>query len=404
MKPIAKERETVWHLTHTDLRVDFRIQKAMEATRVSGKTVIGISFSSHAGYQTKDAHNNDLVGFVVPFGKRKKSTDVDRSVTSNTISLEIAARRSNWGQKLFMIPFAIVKLLIRTKQGRPAAVWVHDFPLLIPGLVLSCFLGPKLIYDAHELNGHAAGHTGLWSSLIVLGQKLAWKRIAGFVTVSESIRQWFLTTYGPKKSIVVTNSPMSEPASGLATRQPSIREAFQIPQESVIFSYVGALEAGRNIETLLRIFAKPERASLLVFVGDGSLKGEVLDLCESVSAIRHHPPVQNWKIAELLSDVDYGFVLIEPVSLSDRFSLPNKLFEYLDSGVIPIASKLPDIERAIEESKSGHVVETHEDSMERLIRKLERAGRPSHRSILPEKYRWENQKLKLADFVSEIVS
>ena len=400
---MSKRDNIVWHLTHTDLRVDFRIQKAMEATRVSGSEVVGISFSSHAGYRTKDTGGNELLGFVVPLGKKTNRTEVDKFEVGNGINLEIASRRASWAQKLFMIPFATGKLLIKTRRERPNAIWVHDFPLLIPGLLVSSLSKSKLIYDAHELNGHAAGHTGLWSSLILFGQKLAWKYISGFITVSESIRQWYLETYGPKHSIVVTNSPMNEPLENAGPKQASVREALQISQEQLIFCYLGAIEPGRNIETLLRIFAKPERTSVIVFVGEGSLKSEIVRFSETVASIRHHHPVQNWKIAELLSEVDYGFVLIEPISLSDRFSLPNKLFEYLESGVIPIGSKLPEIQRVISESGTGHVVDTSEKSLEELIWKLERLGAPSSRAVLLEMYSWKAQRSLLASFVARLL-
>ena len=117
----------------------------MEATHHSGRDVIGISFSSHAGYRTKDTNGHELLGFVVPLGKRTNQPEVNKLEVGNAISMEVASKRANWAQRLFMIPFATVKLLIKSRRDRPTAVWVHDFPLLIPGLLVSRLSKSKLI-------------------------------------------------------------------------------------------------------------------------------------------------------------------------------------------------------------------------------------------------------------------
>lgn len=404
MKTSGTGQCLVWHLTHTDLRVDFRIQKAMDATQSPATRVIGISFGSHAGYQAKDANGIELLGFVVPPGPREIVNDGKCLNGNSIIRLEVASKRLNLAQKIFTIPYATLKLLRLRKQSHPIGIYVHDFPLLLPGVIVSLVTGAKLIYDAHELNGHATGQVGLWSSLILFGQRLSWRRIDGFVTVSESIRDWFLAQYGPKKAIVITNSPMSVPSKSSTGREPALREKFGLDDDHVIFCYLGALEPGRNIDTLLRVFANPDRRSTLVFVGDGSLKDEILLVSESVASIRCHDPVVNWKISEILCDVDYGFVLIEPVSLSDRLSLPNKLFEYLDSGVRPIGTKLPEIARIIDEAGYGFTVDPGERAIEATIKEIEGTGRPKSRAEIPAQYCWNNQRSRLHLFLEGIFS
>ena len=54
-------------------------------------------------------------------------------------------------------------------------------------------------------------------------------------------------------------------------------------------------------------------------------------------------PVPPGKVVESIREAGAGLALIQPVCLSYRMSLPNKLFEYLAAGVPVLASDLPAI-------------------------------------------------------------
>lgn len=235
---------------------------------------------------------------------------------------------------------------------------------------------------------------------MLASQKIAWPHLHGFVTVSGSILQWYLDRYGPKNHCLITNSPMSAPLSSRPVLPVDLRSKLGIEPDKVVFCYLGALEPGRNIDKLLLAFGRRNRVSSMVFIGNGSLSNEITYLAAQSKSIFYHPPVQNWAIADLIAEVDFGFALIEPVSLSDQLCLPNKLFEYLDSGVIPICSKLPDIEKVIEESGTGRTLDSTDRELESLLLELEADGRPEFRANLPDKYRWSTQKETLASFIA----
>jgi glycosyltransferase involved in cell wall biosynthesis len=59
--------------------------------------------------------------------------------------------------------------------------------------------------------------------------------------------------------------------------------------------------------------------------------------------------------------------LIENVSLSDWYCLPNKLFEYAFSGIPVIASNFPEMTRVIHKHGLGKCVEPSKDSVSELF-------------------------------------
>jgi glycosyltransferase involved in cell wall biosynthesis len=82
-----------------------------------------------------------------------------------------------------------------------------------------------------------------------------------------------------------------------------------------------------------------------------------------------HDRVPHNQVVSLAKSADFGLCLVENISLSDYFCIPNKLIEYAFSGLPVVASKLPEIQRVVEEYKLG---ECFDNSAEQLLEVLER--------------------------------
>jgi glycosyltransferase involved in cell wall biosynthesis len=63
------------------------------------------------------------------------------------------------------------------------------------------------------------------------------------------------------------------------------------------------------------------------------------------------------KLLETISEASVGLALIEPVCLSYRMSLPNKLFEYVAAGIPVLGSDLPAIGALVNEHEIGLVAQ-----------------------------------------------
>jgi len=93
--------------------------------------------------------------------------------------------------------------------------------------------------------------------------------------------------------------------------------------------------------------------SVLIFMGEGPLSQNISTHEKFGVSIFIHPFVSGDILLEYTSSADYGVAFLEDISLSDRYCLPNKLFEYIAAGLPVIGSGLPELKKFILENKVG---------------------------------------------------
>lgn len=230
---------------------------------------------------------------------------------------------------------------------RPLAIHCHDtYPLL--GAMLYKFFrfgNPKVIYDCHELESSKSTESSALSKVTYSIEWCLVPFVDGFITVSDSILCWYrdkLRLRSP--SVIIFNSVNLDPL--LTFKDPDL--------SSPRFVYVGLFEEGRNIKEIIDLINANEDWKI-DFVGWGSLTDYIHAQSKINCNIRCLAPLPHAELLELLKfgRYDYGFCLIEDVSLSDRYCLPNKLFEYSFNGIRCICSALPELEKFSEETNSG---------------------------------------------------
>ena len=196
--------------------------------------------------------------------------------------------------------------------------------------------------------------------------------VDGFITVSPSILDWYQNKFSHRPSKVVLNSPARDALEG-SIKSAYFRQKFSIPDDEKIFLYVGIIGGGRGVEIMLEAFSSL-RTSHLVFLGYGPLEDDVKKAAANHANIHFHSGVKQEKMLELIVSADYGLCLIEPVSLSDVYSLPNKLFEYALSSVPVIASNLPEIKNYVEKYGLGKTTIPSAQALKEIVEEIQKSA------------------------------
>jgi glycosyltransferase involved in cell wall biosynthesis len=108
------------------------------------------------------------------------------------------------------------------------------------------------------------------------------------------------------------------------------------------------------------------------------------------------------ELVSFINGADVGFCLIENVSLSDYYCLPNKLFEYIFAGVKVIASDFPELRDMCERYKLGVVWDEKVEDISELIPKLNLLGKIDCEFLYD--FSWEFQEKKLKSLYKNIIN
>ena len=325
----------ILHISPTDIRYDSRILKELKSiSKLKNKEIIAYGVNDDEGHK----YEISSISYI-------------RTFNLFTKKLKVLPRPLRYALNLTE---AMLRFTISAIKYRPNIIHCHDTLFLPIALLIKIFCNSILIYDAHELESDKAGQTKVLSKFTFFIEKIAWKRIDILISVSPSILNWYNTNLGFKKSELILNSPELKEQKSVVSKNNYLREKFNIPQNKKIFLYLGIIsKLGRSIELYIKAFKSENIDSHLVFIGYGDFVEEIKNSANEYSNIHYHQSVAHDQVVEISKSADVGLCMIEPISLSDTYSLPNKLFEYAFSNLYVLSSDLPDIRNIIESFDLG---------------------------------------------------
>jgi len=272
--------------------------------------------------------------------------------------------------QLFKYAEWLWRVVKRAKADRPAMIHVHSLSALPVGVASKWITGAPVLYDAHELETEVIGASKVEKTLSRWAERFLIRWVDETVTVCDSIANWYVDAYSIDSPFIVRNIPDWREAMPHETNV--FRVAHGIPEQDLIFLYQGALSPGRGIERLLELFDDRLSGKHLVLMGYGILESAIRDRASQSGNVHFSPAVSPDMLLQYTASADVGVCLIEPVCLSNYYSLPNKLFEYLKSGLPTIVNDLPEQRAIIEKYDCGWVVSDLEDSPSELLNLLDR--------------------------------
>jgi glycosyltransferase involved in cell wall biosynthesis len=120
--------------------------------------------------------------------------------------------------------------------------------------------------------------------------------------------------------------------------------------------YHGAVVPRRGLETLIESVALWPAEFRLVIRGpaQGGFDQHLRSLAAPFGArIALEPAVSPDQLVSTAAQADIGIFLLSNSTTHARFAMPNKIFEYMQAGLMVISSDLPEIRRMLEASGCG---------------------------------------------------
>jgi glycogen synthase len=229
-----------------------------------------------------------------------------------------------------------------------------DYTSVPAAMALADSTEATLIYDSHEFAVGEKEENPVWRALyppyIRAIERLGLKRAFDSITVSEGIASAIAREYNlDRLPTVIRNLPSY------------IEVPYRPVKEHLIVHHHGALVPGRGLELIVASVPLWHRRFSLRLRGpvdpDYLVKLRALiDRNGVADRVTIAPPLPMERLISDASEADIGIHLLPPFGPQNRFSLPNKLFEFLMAGLAVVVSDLPEMRRIVEAYDVGIVI------------------------------------------------
>ena len=275
----------------------------------------------------------------------------------------------------------------------------NDTDTVIPNFLVSKIRRKKLVIDLHELFPEVPGVIGrkfvknVWTGI----ENIIFPHIKTGYTVCGSIADYYEKKYGMKLK-VIRNVPAGKPFTGNTG-------ALKYDGKKIIL-YQGAVNEGRGIEWIIDAMPYIDDA-VFVIIGKGDLYEELQEkvrkmqlgdkvIFKGIIPFRELPAYTNC--------ADLGVCLLEKKGLSYYYSLPNRVFDFMQAHVPLLATDFPEIAHVLNLYGTGRLIDHYEpEYLAGVIREM--LDQPKEHSLYEkanEEFNWEKEEKILLDiFISQ---
>lgn len=242
--------------------------------------------------------------------------------------------------------------LRRLRQASPRAVVANDWPALVVAAAYKAESGARVLYDSHEFATQQLEEQLRWRLLhkpaVVHLERAAIASADAVITVGPSLAAELRDLYGLRQvPTVVRNMPER-------SNPPEAEAAWPLR-----ILYHGHLLPHRGLEALIASTRLWRQAHRLILRGNGppafvrTLHGLAADAKTEIRFEPAVPPDEVVPVAAKTADVGAFFTTLGTVQR--RYTLPNKLFEYIAAGLAVAISPAQDMQSLVEAHDVGTV-------------------------------------------------
>jgi glycosyltransferase involved in cell wall biosynthesis len=338
------------------------------------------------------------LGFEVLMVGRKK-TDSPRMPkrTYETIRMQLLWEKG----PLFYAEYNIRLFFLLLSRSADLLV-SNDLDTLLPNFIVHKLKRISIVYDSHEYFTATPELVDrpkvqrIWKWI----EKTIVPRLKNCITVNASIANLFEQEYHvPFK--IVRNIPRHRKNAEIITRS-----ALGLPENKKIVLLQGSgINVQRGAEEAVKAMQYLDNVLLLV-VGSGDvlpvLKNMVneLSLNNKVKFVSRQTPE---KLAGYTANADIGLTIDKDTNINYRFSLPNKLFDYIYAGVPVLATPLIELKSIIQKYEIGDFIENHDPehiaaTIKKMLQDEKRlALYKANTKIAAAELNWDNEKKTLIE-------
>ncbi len=283
----------------------------------------------------------------------------------------------------------------------------NDLDTLLPNFLISKLFNKKLVYDSHELYTevgeliHRPRIQKVWVSI----EKWIFPKLKNVYTVNNSIANYYQNKYGVEVNIVRNIAPKLQNK----TADPVLLKKIKGDKKMLILQGSG-INVDRGAEEAIQMMQYLEH-TILFIIGGGDIFKELKQKVKSLQ-IEDKVIIKNKmsydRLMEYTKIADLGLSLDKATNLNYEFSLPNKVFDYIQAETPLLVSNLIEVASLVSENNIGWIID--DVNPKHLAKKVEQIFLdPNEYGICKqnlkqasEKFYWEKEAETLKDIFKDL--
>jgi glycosyltransferase involved in cell wall biosynthesis len=251
----------------------------------------------------------------------------------------------------------------RIAGRRADVVFTRDLGLAALALGIPRRRRPAVVYEAHgyapavsqelpRLLGAASRPSPRKLARLARREGRVWRMADAYVTLTNAHRGELVARFGPREAAVVPDG----------TRLPRVRRFDPPPAGPPVVGYAGHLYPWKGVDILIEAIASYPGVSALIVGGQpGERDLARLQALAHARGVAHRVEFTGWRPPqEVAATIARCHALALPnvrSTISERYTSPLKLFDYLAAGRPIVASDLPAIREVLTDGVNGLLVE-----------------------------------------------
>ena len=300
-----------------------------------------------------------------------------------------------------------LRLFLRLLYMKKDILLANDLDTLLPNFLVSKICSKKIVYDSHELFTEVPELMGrprvrqFWLMI----EKFIFPKLKNVYTVNQSIATHYQKKYGIDVKVVrnVSEKLKNEDINPELSQKVKGEKKMIILQGSGINIDRGAEEAVLMMDYL--------ENTILYIIGGGDvfegLKKIVKEhYLEDKVTIKNKMPYQ--ELLEYTKIADLGLSLDKGTNLNYEYSLPNKIFDYMQCLIPILATNRLEVGKIIKKNNIGFVCDTSSPKeLAKIVNSILNNQEllmeyKNNLKIAADKYTWEKESQKIKKIFSSL--
>ena len=300
-----------------------------------------------------------------------------------------------------------IRLYLYLLFAKTDIILANDLDTLWPAYAVAKGRGKQVVYDSHEYFTEAAGLTArpfpkkVWLSI----EKRIFPKLKRVYTVNRSIAGFYEEKYKVPVKVVRNVPPVAGPIEKRDLAELGVPSGTKclLLQGAFIDYDRGCLEAIQAMKYL--------EGAILLIIGAGQAIPDAKRLVEELKLdgkVKFFPKMKFEELRRITASADVGLSLDKPKHLNYTYSLPNKLFDYIQAQTPVVASPLPEIQRVFSEHRIGLTIDSHDPKaiatcVEKVLEGSSDGEWTNGLVAAAREFNWENEEKILREIYSSLL-